>query len=164
MNLSNISKSSHIGLEEESHLGSADILNKILSDEYLLYTKTRNYHWNVTGRDFNQLHKFFEEQYTLLDTIIDEVAERVRALGYYSFGTLEQFIRTARLKEHTGDVPSAEQMLSNLLNDHETIIRQLREDLRVTNDQYNDAGTSDFLTGLMEQHEKIAWMIRAHLQ
>jgi starvation-inducible DNA-binding protein len=68
------------------------------------------------------------------------------------------------LKEHTGDVPPAEQMLSKLLNDHETIIRQLREDLRVTNDQYNDAGTSDFLTGLMEQHEKMAWMLRAHLQ
>jgi len=164
MNQSSIIKSTQIGLDEENRLGSADILNKLLSDEYVLYTKTRNYHWNVTGRDFNQLHKFFEEQYTQLDAIIDEVAERVRALGYYSFGTLEQFRQTARLKEQTGDIPPAEQMLNKLLADHETIIRQLREDLRVSNDQYNDAGTSDFLTGLMEQHEKMAWMIRAHLQ
>ena len=77
------------------------------------------------------------------------MVKRVRVLGYYSFGTLEQFIRTARLKEHTGDVPPAKQLLSQLLNDHETVIRQLREDVGATNDQYNDTGTSDCLTGLM---------------
>jgi starvation-inducible DNA-binding protein len=157
-------KSIQIGLDEKNRFGSAEVLNKLLSDEYVLYTKTRNYHWNVTGKDFSQLHKFFEEQYTQLDEIVDSVAERVRQVGFFAFGSLEQFSKFARLKEHVGDIPPAEQMIASLIQDHETIIRCLRDDLRTTNEKYNDAGTSDFLTGLMEQHEKMAWMLRAHLQ
>ncbi len=153
----------NIGLDEKDRSGSATILNHLLSDEFLLYTKTRNYHWNVTGRDFYELHKFFEEQYEALDEIMDEVAERVRSLGHFAFGTMEQFSKFSRLKESIADTTSAGDMLQHLLTDHETIIRHLREDQQLAAEKYHDAGTSDFLTGLMEQHEKMAWMLRAFL-
>lgn len=153
----------NIGLDEKDRSGSATLLNHLLSDEFLLYTKTRNYHWNVTGRDFYELHKFFEAQYEALDEIMDEVAERVRSLGHFAFGTMEQFGKFSRLKESTADTTSAGDMLQHLLNDHETIIRKLREDQQTAAERYHDAGTSDFLTGLMEQHEKMAWMLRSFL-
>jgi starvation-inducible DNA-binding protein len=153
----------NIGLDEKDRAGSATLLNHLLSDEFLLYTKTRNYHWNVTGRDFYELHKFFEVQYEELDEIMDEVAERVRALGFLAFGTMEQFLRFSRLKEAISDAASTGSMLQNLLTDHETIIRHLREDQQAAAGKYHDAGTSDFLTGLMEKHEKMAWMLHSFL-
>lgn len=152
----------NIGLTVDQRNGVIELLNSLLADEYILYTKTRNYHWNVIGMHFNDLHKFFESQYEILDGIIDEVAERTRALGGQALGTLTEFSQTARLSEHPGSHPPAFTMLSNLLADHETIVRQLRIDLETCN-QHHDAGTSDFLTGLMEQHEKMAWMLRSFL-
>ena len=157
-------KHPNIGLGEKELFGSAEILNRLLSDEFLLYTKTRNYHWNVTGPRFHDLHKFFESLYEQLDEIMDNVAERVRYLGHWSFGTTEQFVKMARIKESVGDIPNDNGMLQNLLDDHETIIRQLRKDIETVDEKYNDAGTSDFLTGIMETHEKIAWMLRSYLQ
>jgi starvation-inducible DNA-binding protein len=154
----------NIDLSEEQRAGVVKILNAMLSDEYLLYTKTRNYHWNVTGPQFHDLHKFFEEQYTELNEIVDEVAERARALAGWSFGTLSEFSQHSRLKEHPGQYPKSREMIANLLGDHEAIIRQLRSDLETCADKYHDIGTSDFLTGLMEQHEKMAWMLRAFLE
>jgi starvation-inducible DNA-binding protein len=152
-----------IGLTEKDCEGSVKILNQLLSDEYLLYTKTRNYHWNVTGPDFSELHKFFESQYAELDNIIDEVAERARSLGGNSLGTLREFLQQAKLKEIPGDYPTAKKMLANLLADHEALIQGLRHSLAAA-EQFHDMGTSDFLTGLMEQHEKMAWMIRSYLE
>ncbi len=153
-----------IGLSEEQCGGVAKILNTLLSDEYLLYTKSRNYHWNILGPQFNDLHKFFEEQYTELTQIVDDTAERARALGAWALGTLTEFSQQARLSEHLGQYPGAREMIANLLADHETIIRQLRTDLETCAEKYHDIGTSDFLTGLMEKHEKMAWMLRAFLQ
>ena len=89
----------HIGIEDENRKGVVQILNQLLADEYLLYTKTRNFHWNVTGPDFSQLHKFFESQYEELDEIIDEVAERTRSLGEKPVATLKEFLQQARLKQ-----------------------------------------------------------------
>ena len=140
-----------------------DILNTLLSDEYLLYTKTRNYHWNVTGPQFNDLHKFFEAQYEELNEFVDDVAERARQLGGRAFGSLAEFVKTARLNEAPGAVPAARDMIASLLADHEAIIRSLRADIGPVVDKYNDVGTSDFLTGLLEKHEKMAWMLRAFL-
>lgn len=140
------------------------ILKKLLSDEYVLYTKTRNYHWNVTGPQFNDLHKFFETQYEELDDMIDEIAERIRALGGMSIATLEEFIKNTRIKEEPNTYSTAKTMLSNLLRDHESVIRILRMDLETCTSKYHDAGTTDFLTGLMEQHEKMAWMLRSFLE
>lgn len=153
----------NIGLSDEQRTPVVKILNMLLSDEYVLYTKTRNYHWNVLGPQFNDLHKFFEEQYTELNVVVDDVAERARSLGGWALGTLQEFVQHARLKEHPGKYPNARDMIANLLADHETLVRQLRADLETAEKQH-DMGTNDFLTGLMEKHEKMAWMLRAFLQ
>ena len=154
----------NIGLTDEQREGVVLILNTLLADEFLLYTKTRNYHWNVIGPQFNDLHKFFEAQYTELNDIVDEVAERARALGGNAIGTLGEFLKQTRLKEHQGEYPEASAMLAQLLADHEVTIRQLRVDLETCADRDHDMGTNDFLVGLMERHEKMAWMVRSYLE
>ena len=148
-----------IAVSDSSRKAVAKILDALLADEYVLYTKTRNYHWNVTGPRFNDLHKFFEAQYEELDGIVDEVAERGRALGERALGGLSDFLKAASLKDEAGK-PRADAMLLNLLKDHEAIIRGLRKNLEACA-TLGDMGTSDFLTGLMERHEKMAWMLRA---
>lgn len=150
-----------IGLTTAERQGVVDILNALLADEMVLYQKTRNYHWNVRGLQFDQLHKFFENQYDDLANTIDEVAERTRAVGGFAVGTLQEFKELARLAESPGEYPSAERMLSNLLTDHESIIRSLRKDQETCLERFHDVGTNDFLVGLMERHEKMAWMLRA---
>ncbi len=152
----------NIGITESNLQNTAALLNNILADEYVLYTKTRNYHWNVIGANFQELHKFFESQYDKLDEIIDDVAERVRSLGHWSLGTLKDMLKFARLNEDI-QASSANEMLKNLLDDHETLIRILREDVNAVTDKYSDLGTADFLTGLMEDHEKMAWMLRSYI-
>ena len=152
----------NIGINEKSCAAIGEILNTLLADEFVLYTKTRRFHWNVVGPDFGELHKFFEEQYEALDDIVDEVAERARALDVTSAGSLEEFGELTRLKEHAGKDPDAKGMLAALLGDHEAVIRSLRKDLEAA-DELGDAGTNDFLTGLMERHENMAWMLRSYL-
>lgn len=141
----------------------ATLLNNLLADEYVLYTKTRNAHWNIQGQNFMELHKFFESQYDALDGIIDEIAERVRSLGHFSLGSLKDFLSITRLTEQHHDFGNQQQIMETLLNDHETIIRILRKLVSAIGEKHKDAGTSDFVTGIMEQHEKMAWMLRAHL-
>jgi starvation-inducible DNA-binding protein len=153
----------NIGIPDDSRQRVVAILNTLLADEYVLYTKTRNFHWNVTGPQFNDLHKFFQTQYEELDEIIDEVAERARALGGRAYGTLEEFRTSARLGEKPGAVPAARDMLAALLADHEAVIRTLRGDVTTVTDRLQDVGTADMLTGLLEKHEKTAWMLRAFL-
>lgn len=154
----------NVGISDKNRQNVVKILNALLADEYVLYTKTRNYHWNVVGPQFNDLHKFFETQYSELNEVVDEVAERARTLDGHAFGTLAEFAQHARLKERPGDYPDAAGMLEDLLGDHETVIRQLRGDLETAAAKHKDVGTSDFLTGLMEKHEKMAWMLRAFLE
>ena len=154
-----------IGLTDKNRAGVVGMLNTTLADEYVLYTKTRNFHWNVVGPQFHDLHKFFEEQYGQLNDIVDDVAERARALGGRACGSLAEFAGRTRLKE--GDPKkrlAARDMVAALLADHEALIRSLRVDLATCAEQHGDAGTNDFLTGLMEQHEKMAWMLRACLE
>jgi starvation-inducible DNA-binding protein len=151
----------NIGLTDEQRDGVVLILTTLLADEYLLYTKTRNYHWNVVGPQFNDLHKFFEAQYNALNDIVDDMAERARAMGGRAIGTLAEFQKQTRLQEHPGEYPAASDMLANLLADHEATIRRLREDLETCAAKYHDMGTNDFLTAIMERHEKMAWMLRA---
>jgi len=153
----------NIGISEEHLKAVALELNKALADLVVLYTKTRNYHWNVEGPDFSELHKFYEEQYEELAESIDEMAERIRALGHYAEGRLADFLKLTSLveQEYTNDQRT---QLTNLLNDHETIIRNLRRLVDEFADKYKDAGSSDFVTGLLRQHEKMAWMIRSYLK
>jgi starvation-inducible DNA-binding protein len=153
----------NIGISDQHRQAVVDRLNTILADEYALYTKTRNFHWNVTGPQFNDLHKFFQAQYEELDELVDEVAERARTLGGRAVGSLGEFAKMTRLTEDTGAAAAATDMVRSLLGDHETLIRALREDVVATAERFQDLGTSDFLTGLMEKHEKMAWMLRAVL-
>jgi len=151
----------NIGISESNRDAIVKILNAVLSDEYVLYTKTRNYHWNVVGPQFNDLHKFFEGQYEALNEIVDDVAERARSLGGKAYGTLVEFSQHTRLKEQPGKQAPALTMVGTLQGDHEAMVRTLRADLATVMEKHNDAGTSDFLTGLMEKHEKMAWMLRS---
>ena len=157
-------KNEPIGLTDEAVKGVCHILNENLSDEFVLDTKTRNFHWNVTGPDFAAMHKFFEQQYEELDEILDAVAERVRSVGGFSFGTLEEFSSRTHLKENPGRRPDAMGMIGELAADHEAIIKRLRNDISTCSKKYKDEGTANFLTDLMERHEKMSWMLRAHLQ
>ncbi|NQV39270.1 MAG: DNA starvation/stationary phase protection protein [Nitrosopumilus sp.] len=154
----------NIGVSEQNRQNVAGILEHILADEYVLYTKTRNYHWNVVGPHFNEYHETFEEQYDGLADDVDEVAERIRFLGFKASSTLSEFQKNSQLKEHPGEYPNANTMVSNLLEDHETIIKSIREKASETSGQYGDAGTEDFLIGLMQKHEKTAWMLRSILE
>ncbi|MFI5362283.1 MAG: Dps family protein [Elusimicrobiota bacterium] len=151
-----------IGLKESARAKVLAVLDPVLADEYALYTKTRNFHWNVVGPNFHDMHKFFEAQYEILDGHVDAVAERSRALGGRALGSLKEFLGAARLKESLGRTMKASVMLAELLRDHEELIRTLRADVDETT-RLGDAGTADFLTGLMEEHEKMAWMLRSHL-
>jgi starvation-inducible DNA-binding protein len=152
-----------IGLSEKDREGVCRILMVLLADEYMLYTKTRKFHWNVTGPSFMEMHKLFESQYEALDDIVDSTAERIRSLGGAAIGTLKEILDNTRLKEAPGEYPDATSMIAELLDDHEHLIVSLRGDLETAQNKYHDAGTCDYLTGLMEDHEKTAWMLRAYL-
>lgn len=155
-------KMTNIGIEK-NQMAVVEVLNRLLADEFVLYTKTRNYHWNVTGPHFYHLHQFFESQYEALDEVIDDIAERARSLGGIAAGSLAEYSKLTRLREEVGQCHDSQYMVNNSLNDHEYLIRNLRSELEVCMSQHCDAATSDFLTGLMEKHEKMAWMLRASL-
>lgn len=154
----------NIGLTDEQRQGVIELLNKDLADAYLLLVKTKKYHWDVVGPQFRTLHQLWEEHYEKLTETIDAIAERVRTLGGYPIGTMEGFLKAATLKEHGGDVPTATEMVARLTADHEQVVRNLREHIEACEETYNDAGTADFLTALMEEHEEIAWMLRSFME
>jgi starvation-inducible DNA-binding protein len=138
-------------------------LNKILSDEFVLYTKTLNYHWNVVGPHFDSLHLFFRRQYEDLFEIVDIVAERIRTLGGWPYASLAEYGQLTRLKEDKADERKTDmEMLAQLLKDHETLIKHIRQDIKIFQDQCDDEGTANLITDeLLEKHEKMAWMLRA---
>ena len=152
----------NIGISDKDVKITSGILATLLADQHVLYVKTRNYHWNVEGENFIQHHEFFEKQYNELAAMIDEVAERMRYLGVKAPGTMAEFIDASQLVEAKDKKVNAKDMISNLLTDHETIIKALRSDIEKC-DETSDAGTVDFLTANMQAHEKMAWMLRAHL-
>lgn len=153
-----------IGIEQSNLTAVAHTLSTLLADEFLLYTKTRNAHWNVEGSDFYTKHKFFEAQYEQLDEIMDDVAERIRVLGHYAPATLKQFLQLTHLTEQSRELNDSPGYIKELLADHESIIVFLRENVNRFANDLRDVGTSDFITGLLETHEKMAWMLRAHLR
>jgi starvation-inducible DNA-binding protein len=154
----------NIGLTQEQRQGVINLLNQDLADAYLLLVKTKKYHWDVVGPQFRSLHQLWEEHYQKLTLNIDALAERVRTLGGYPIGTMEGFLNIATLKEHAGNVPTATKMVANLVQDHEQVIRNLRGHIDQSAEEFHDQGTSDFLTGLMEEHEQIAWMLRSFIE
>jgi len=153
----------NIGISEKDLKNATKLLGTVLADEMVLYVKTRKAHWNVSGESFMELHKLFEGQYKQLEESIDEVAERIGKMGDKTIGTMEEFISLSSLKEHPGKYISSKEVIAELLDDHESVIVKLRKDIDQSANKNNDAGTADFFTGLMEQHETIAWVLRRYL-
>jgi starvation-inducible DNA-binding protein len=151
-----------IGISSNNLKSITNLLNEDLADEYLLLAKTKKYHWNVVDPRFNDLHKFLDEQYNLLSESVDEIAERIRALGGKSRATLKEFLASTQINEDPGSYPDANTMLRNLLVDHESIIKSIRRHIDECQD-LKDEGTANFLTDKIEEHEKMAWMLRSFL-
>jgi len=152
----------NIGITAKNVAALTEMLTGVLSDAMILYTKTRKFHWNVSGNSFMELHKLFEDQYTKLETAIDEIAERINKLGSKTPGTMKEFLDKGTLKEAPGNYPEQLDMIKELLKDHESVIVQLRKNIDDSEEKYGDKGTADFLTGLIQEHETIAWTLRRY--
>ena len=152
----------NIGIDPKQRKEIASGLSKLLADSYSLYLKTHNYHWNVTGPQFNTLHTMFEGQYTELATAVDEIAERIRALGIKAPGSYSDFAKLTSIDEGTGE-ESAEDMIRQLVLGQEAVVRTAREAFPAA-EAANDEPTADLLTQRMQLHEKTAWMLRSMLQ
>ncbi|GAA6144515.1 MAG: DNA starvation/stationary phase protection protein [Thalassolituus sp.] len=151
-----------IGINEESRIQIAEGLKRVLADSYTLYLQTHNFHWNVTGPQFRELHLMFEEHYTELATAVDDIAERIRTLGVAAPGTYKEFARLSSIKEVDG-VPEAGEMVDILTKGHEQVVKSCREVMKIAAEA-DDEGSTDVLTGRMSVHEKTAWMLRAMRQ
>lgn len=152
----------NIGIKEDARTEIAAGVSRVLADSYSLYLKTHNFHWNVTGPMFNSLHNMFEEQYTELATAIDEIAERIRALGERAPGSYSEYQKLTSIPEEAG-TPEAMEMVRQLVRDHETVARTAREVFALA-DEAADEPTADLLTQRMQLHEKTAWMLRSMLE
>lgn len=152
----------NIGLSESVRKDIADHLSHLLADSYTLYVKSHNFHWNVTGPHFQELHQLFETHYKDLGDAVDQIAERIRALGFFAPGSCAQFTALSSLQEETR-VPSWENMVEQLLEGHETVVRTCREALTVSQDA-GDESTSNLIGDRMRVHEKTAWMLRSLLE
>ncbi len=151
----------NVGINKKDREKIAAGLSRLLADSYSLYLKTHNYHWNVTGPQFNTLHQMFEGQYTELATAIDEIAERIRALGVRAPGSYSEYAKLTSIEEGTGK-ETAEEMVRQLAIGQETVVRTAREAFPAA-DAANDEPTADLLTQRMQLHEKNAWMLRSML-
>ncbi|MES2431874.1 MAG: DNA starvation/stationary phase protection protein [Bacteroidota bacterium] len=152
----------NIGITEKNLKAIGNTLSNVLSNAVVLYTKTRKFHWNVSGESFMEFHKLFEQHYTQLEASIDEIAERINKLGNPTIGTMQEFLSMSAIKEAPGKYPSSKEMLKELLKDHETIIQELRKYVDQCDEEYKDRGTADFLTKIMEDHETLAWTLRRY--
>lgn len=150
-----------IGIDENTRAEIAQGLSRLLADTYTLYLKTHNFHWNVTGPMFQTLHDMFEVQYTELAQAVDQIAERIRSLGFPAPGSYSRFAELTSIPEETGH-PDAQGMLAQLVSDQETVVRTAREVFPVV-DQAGDEPSADLLTQRMQVHEKTAWMLRSML-
>jgi len=151
----------NIGIDETRREAIAAGLSRLLADSYTLYLKTHNYHWNVTGPQFNTLHQMFEQQYTELATAVDEIAERIRALGIRAPGSYSEFLELTQIEEGDG-TESAEEMIRQLVLGQEAVARTAREAFPAA-ESASDEPTADLLTQRMQIHEKTAWMLRSML-
>lgn len=148
------------GLDKNQRAAVADALNGVLADTYVLYQKTHAFHWNVVGKQFAVLHAMFEDQYREMWAALDELAERVRALGHFAPASGAAFVKLAKIESAEETPPPADQMIATLLADHETLIRRARAALETAGGA-GDAASEDLLTARIRTHEKTAWMLRA---
>ena len=153
----------NIGISTQNLKKITASLGEVLADAVMLYTKTRKFHWNVSGESFMEFHKLFEKQYKQLEESIDEIAERINKLGSPTPGTTAEFVKLSQIKEAPGKIFSSIDMVKELLNDHENVIKSIRKKIDECDDDLKDKGTADFLTSLMENEETIAWTLRRYL-
>lgn len=151
-----------IGISETNREQVAEKLKVLLADSYTLYLQTHNFHWNVTGPQFRELHLMFEEHYTELATAVDDIAERIRTLGVFAPGTYKEFVELSNIKE-TDKVPPGNDMVSILSQGHEQVVRTCRDVLKVAQ-QADDESSASLVSDRMVLHEKTAWMLRSLLQ
>ncbi len=152
----------NIGINKEHRKKIADGLSRLLADSYMLYLKTHNYHWNVTGELFHPLHEQFEQQYTELAEAVDDIAERIRALGHKSPGSFKEFYELTSIEEDT-EKPKAMEMVRRLAIANEKVIRTAREALEAPKEA-DDEASIDLITQRLHVHSKAAWMLRSHLE
>jgi len=165
MKLQEVIKVNPVGLmSEENAKEVINKLNEVLANEYLLFTKTLNYHWNISGPRFSSMHKLLEEQYNSLLTIMDDVAERVKVLGGVPLSTTKELSSMSGVEEHPRDVPSANTMLSILFKDHLLIQEQIKFIVKKEGLLDSDLGTEDFLVGNLQKHEMMAWKLKSNLK
>jgi len=151
----------NIGINEQDRLQIANNLKRLLADTYTLYLQTHNFHWNVTGSQFRDLHMMFEEHYNELALAVDEIAERIRTLGVAAPGTYKSFSKLSSIEEVEG-VPEASEMISILTQSHESVVRTCREAIKIAQSA-DDESSSGLISDRMRIHEKTAWMLRALL-
>jgi starvation-inducible DNA-binding protein len=153
------------GMSEKNRKGVVDILNQQVADHYIVLTKTKFYHWNVEGPEFHDIHELLDEHYEILSAIVDELAEQCLKLGGQAAGTLAWFKQHARIQEDAGEsIPDTRSMIENLMKDHESIMETLHEDIKTTDEKYDDAVTSNLLQDISAKHHKMAWMLRMIIQ
>ena len=152
----------NIGISEEARQEIVGGLSSLLADTYTLYLKTHNFHWNVTGPMFQSLHTLFEQEYTELAIAVDDIAERIRTLGYPAPGSYSEYTELASIEETRG-VPEAEEMIRLLVEANEAVVRTARSAFPAA-EKANDESTADLLTERMRTHEKNAWMLRSILK
>lgn len=152
-----------IGVPNSQLKESADILTVLLADEMVLYVKTRKFHWNVSGQSFMELHKLFQNEYEELEEIADLDAERINKLGSRTIGTMKEFLELTRIAETIDKYPEQKDLIRELLDNHESIAVFIRKDIEQLSDKSKDFGTIDFITGILEQHESISWVLRRYL-
>lgn len=157
-------KKANIGITDKNREIVADQLSKILADEFVLYSKTLNAHWNIEGPDFHAAHVYLETLYKEQQKIVDTVAEKIRTLGHYAPAQLAKYLELTHLSESSPEKNDSQTLYADLLMDHESIIIFLRENIKPFADKQKAEGISDYITGLMEYHEKTAWMVRSHLK
>jgi starvation-inducible DNA-binding protein len=150
------------GLDKKARQSIATVTSVLLSNTYMLQLKTQYYHWNVTGPHFIQLHELFGAQYSLISAAVDEIAERIRALGFVTPGTFREFSEISSLKEDKSPPANWQGMVKNLVESHEAIVRHIRDNIAVIQ-KHGDEGTADVFIGRQQEHEKMAWMLRSHL-
>jgi starvation-inducible DNA-binding protein len=139
----------------------AEALKSVLADQFVLYTKARNYHWNVTGGHFFRLHELFEKLYDELADDIDEVAERIRALGVYAPGTLSEFLKLSNITETENYYPEADEMVNTFTNDYQQVTNRILENAAKIQDEYKDEVTAGLLYGLAQKYQKNIWMLKS---
>lgn len=151
------------GLSTKEITSSTNNLTIILGSEMVLYVKMRNYHWNISGNSFIELHRLIEEQYKKVEFLIDEIAERISKLGGKAIGSMQEFLKNSVLDESKTTTVGQKEMLKDLWNDHNTMAKKLREFIETLDEETKDLVTVDFLTSVLESHESMGWMLKKYL-